>query len=278
MKSYIGTYCLLLGACLALTGCGVATGVGATVGVASAQEGGLPAAATDLKIQTQINSLWFQSNVDMFRKLDLTVEQGRVLITGVVQDPQHRVEAVRLAWQPNGVKQVINEIRVAESDGFPGYARDTWITTRLRGKIILEQSVQSINYTIDTVQGVVYLMGIAQSQAELNKVIDIARNVSGVKQVVSYVKFAGQPLTEAELQARDAFENGGQPAGLSSQSNYSTAPALPPQSAGDVRYETRTYTVPEGSVSPQNALPPPGSFPAQGGNTVPTVKAQTLNN
>ena len=51
MKSYIGTYCLLLGACLALTGCGVATGVGATVGVASAQEGGLPAAATDLKIQ-----------------------------------------------------------------------------------------------------------------------------------------------------------------------------------------------------------------------------------
>ncbi|MDB2683197.1 BON domain-containing protein, partial [Alphaproteobacteria bacterium] len=53
-------------------------------------------------------------SVDMFTKLDLTVNQGRVLITGVVQDPAHRVEAVRLAWKPTGVQQVINEIRVAE--------------------------------------------------------------------------------------------------------------------------------------------------------------------
>ena len=96
---------LALPACTAV---GVATGLGAAGGIAAAQEGGLSRAAKDAQIQVQINNLWFQYDVDTFRKLDMTVNQGRVLITGVVQDPEHRVEAVRLAWQPSGVKQVIN--------------------------------------------------------------------------------------------------------------------------------------------------------------------------
>ncbi len=227
-------FTLGIGICaLALSGCvGAGIGAGATVGAASAQEGGIPGAVTDFGIQTQINSLWFQHDVDVFRKLDLTVNQGRVLITGVVQDPQHRVDAVRLAWQASNVKQVINEIRVADSQGVAGFAKDTWITTQLRSKMILEKKIQSINYSIDTVQGVVYLMGVAKNQEELNRTIDIARTVSGVKQVVSYVKFAGQPLTDAELQARQNFQ--GQVTDTTTyQTEYQSVPpisdgALPP--------------------------------------------------
>jgi osmotically-inducible protein OsmY len=173
---------------------GVATGVGAAVGVAAVQEGGLNQAGTDLRIRVEINDAWFKYDFEAFRKLDMTVKQGRVLLTGVVQNPEHRVEAVRLAWQPAGVKQVINEIRVAESTGITGYARDTWITTRLRTELTFDRNVQSINYTIDTVQGTVYLMGIAQNQAELNKVIERARTIPDVKQVVSYVKLAGEQI------------------------------------------------------------------------------------
>lgn len=184
---------LLLASCT-----GMALGAGAAVGVASVQEGGLSSAASDLRIQTQINDLWFRKDTDMFRKVDMTVKQGRVLLTGVVQNPEHRVEAVRLAWQPRGVKQVINEIKVAESEGVVGYAKDAWISTRLRTAILLDKDVESINYTIDTVQGSVYLMGFAQNQAELNHVIDIARTIENVKQVVSYVKLVGSPdISEA---------------------------------------------------------------------------------
>jgi hypothetical protein len=75
--------------------------------------------------------------------------------------------------------------------------------------MIFSKNIQSINYSIDTVQGVVYLMGVAQNQVELNHVIDVARGISGVKQVVSYVKFAGQPLTEAEMEKRIGTEAGG---------------------------------------------------------------------
>ena len=183
----------------AMQGCvwaGIGAGAGA-VGVSAAQEGGLSRATSDAKIQIQINDLWFKHNVDMFRKLDMTVNNGRVLLTGVVQDPDHRVEAVRLAWQPKGVTQVINEIRVAESSGIQGFARDTWITTRLRGTLVFDKQVQSINYTIDTVQGTVYLMGIAQNQAELDRVIDLARTVPDVKGVVSYVK-VHTPLVDGQ--------------------------------------------------------------------------------
>jgi len=167
---------------------GVATGVAVGVGASAAQEGGLSRVYNDAKIQVAINDLWFQHNVDMFRKLDLTVKQGRVLITGVVQDPEHRVEAVRLAWQPKGVSQVINEIRVSDSAGLVEYAKDAWISARLRTAITLDKNVQSINYSIDTVQGSIYLMGFAQNQAELNRVIEIARTIKNVERVVSYVK------------------------------------------------------------------------------------------
>ena len=195
MKKIIATCFLLSLAPIALSGCsavGVAAAGAATTGIAAAQEGGLKRAWDDGKIQLAINELWLRYDTDMFRKLDLTVNQGRVLITGVVQNPEHRVEAVRLAWQPGGVKQVINEIRVTESEGFTGYLRDTWASTRLRTSITLDGDIQSVNYNIDTVQGIVYLMGVAQSRAELNKVIETARTIPDVKQVVSYVKLAGE--------------------------------------------------------------------------------------
>jgi osmotically-inducible protein OsmY len=187
--SLCGVLALSLASC---TPIGLAVGAGATVGTSAAQEGGLSRAFSDAKIQTQINDLWFRSNVDMFRKLDMTINQGRVLLTGVVQDPEHRVEAVRLAWQANGVQQVINEIRVDEGAGVVGYAKDIWITTRLRTAITLDKAVQSINYNIDTVKGTVYLMGAAQDRLELNRVIETARAIENVVRVVSYVKLVGE--------------------------------------------------------------------------------------
>lgn len=188
---------LSLGALMLSSACtplGMATGAAATAGNAASKEGGISGAFTDASIKGKINELWFQYNIETFSKLSTTVNQGRVLLTGVVQNPQDRVEAVRLVWQVPGVKQVINEIRVADSEGVPGFVKDTWITTRLRTALTFEKNVQSLNYSIDTVQGVVYLMGVSMSQNELNKVMNLARTIPNVKQVVSYVKMVGEPI------------------------------------------------------------------------------------
>lgn len=189
--------CVSVVAALLATSCtpiGVAAGAGAALGIASAKEGGISASATDLKIKTMISEKWFSYKVDTFTKLNLTVDQGRVLITGTVQNPDDRVEAVRLAWQVNGVKQVINEIRVASSEGLQGAVKDGWITTRLRTAMTFDRDIQSINYSIDTVNGTVYLMGVTNGQEELDRVVKLARTIPGVKQVISYVKPLGQPI------------------------------------------------------------------------------------
>ena len=187
---------LALNACTPL---GMATGAAATAGTAASKEGGISGAVPDASIKGSINEAWFRYDLDTFSKLSTTVNQGRVLLTGVVQDPEDRVEAVRLVWQVKGVKQVINEIRVADSEGLPGFVRDNWITTRLRTAMTLEKGVQSLNYSIDTVQGVVYLMGVAMSEGELNKVMSLARTIPNVKQVVSYVKMVGEPITPTNV-------------------------------------------------------------------------------
>ncbi len=217
---------LVLVSGLVLSSCtmvGLATGVAAKAGIAASQEGGLSRAASDLRIQTQINDAWFTYSVEAFTKLDMTVNQGRVLLTGVVQNPEHRVEAVRLAWQPKGVKQVINEIAVAESDGIMGFARDAWISGRLRTGITFDRDVQSINYTIDTVQGTIYLMGVAQNQAELNRVIERARTIGDVRRVVSYVKLAGEQIDD--YQPDNAATSSGAPASASGQLSADEAAA-----------------------------------------------------
>jgi osmotically-inducible protein OsmY len=193
---------------------GVLAGAGATLGIAAAQEGGISGAAEDVKIKALISDRWFRYDISTFSKLNLNVDQGRVLITGVVQNPDARVEAVRLAWQVEGVRQVINEIRIAKSDGFPGYVRDQWITTRLRAAMTFDRDVQSINYSIDTVQGSVFLMGVAQSQSELNRVIETARTIPHVKQVISYVKQAGETV--------DQFYDAGQSGAVNTTGAYNS--------------------------------------------------------
>lgn len=188
-------------AMLSLSSCsGLLIGAGAVAGTAAVQEGGISRAVSDARIQADINERWFRHNIEMFSKLDMTINQGRVLITGVVQDPQHRVEAVRLAWQPTGVVQVINEVKVADSEGVIGFAKDVWVTGRIRTALIIDRDVESINYSIDTVQGTVYLMGFAQNQGELNHVIEITRTIENVKRVVSYVKLIGTPEVRESAQ------------------------------------------------------------------------------
>lgn len=234
---------LLFAACSPI---GIATGLGAGAGVAVAQEGGVSRAFSDARIQAQINDLWFRNDVEAFTKLDMTVNQGRVLLTGVVQDPEQRVDAVRLAWQPEGVKQVINEIQIAEGTGIIGIARDNWITTRLRTALTLDRNIQSVNYSIDTVQGVVYLMGTAQNQAELNRVIETARTVPDVKRVVSYVKMSGSPLSDSPTQAGQGANM--QPVGTENWDNWDTQnpefepkpPSQAPQTLGAPQSITRS--------------------------------------
>lgn len=185
-----------LGMALLLSGCtpvGMAMGGAASLGVAASQEGGVRTAITDSAIQLKITDLWLKRDFNLYRKLSLTVKEGRVLVTGSVPDPDLRVEAIRLAWQADGVRQVLNEITVENGKGVTGAVTDSWISSNVKTRLLLDKYIESINYNIDTSNGTVYLMGVAQDQKELDRVIDHARNTKRVNNVVSYVRLRYQP-------------------------------------------------------------------------------------
>jgi osmotically-inducible protein OsmY len=187
---------LAVAVALALAACdpvGMTVGAGATIGLAGAQERGLKGAANDIKIRTEINALLLKQSFDLFRAIDLEVVEGRVLLTGKVKDPDTRVEAVRLAWQADGVNEVINEIQVADRSSLIDAARDIWISAQLKTRLTFDREVQAINYSIETVNAVVYIMGLAQNDAEIDRVVNHARNLGYVKRVISYARLKSDP-------------------------------------------------------------------------------------
>lgn len=168
-------------------------GAGATGAVAASQERGLGGAVGDTQIRTAINFLWFDDNAEMYHQLNLNVQEGRVMITGVVPKQEWKEKAVQLAWRAKGVKEVIDEIIVDPKGTSGTYARDAWIATQLKTKLLFDKNVYSINYSIETVRGNVYILGIAQDRNELEEVLNNARNIEHVRRVVSYVLLKDDP-------------------------------------------------------------------------------------
>jgi osmotically-inducible protein OsmY len=193
-RSTAAVLCLtvLLGA--SLQGCvGTVIGAGATVGTAAMEERGIAGVTDDAALRIRLNGLFSGKDERLWRKVGLQVYMGRVLLTGAVETEDMRSEAVRLAWSAEGVKEVINEIQIAQSGGATGFARDTWITTLLTSTLLFDKDVSSINYSVQSVGGTVYLIGLAQDRAELNRVMNHAREMSYVKKVVNYVQIKRLP-------------------------------------------------------------------------------------
>lgn len=187
------TMALLIAA--GLSGCvGVAVGAGATAGTAAMQERGLGGAIDDTVIHAKITGTYYNNDV-AFKLIAVKVHEGRVLLTGTVPKPEDRIAAVRHAWKVDGVKTVINEIAVEDDSGVLDLARDKWVTAQLRLKITFDGKIKAINYAIDTVNGTVYLMGIAQSESELTLVRNHARNINYVRRVVSHVRMKNASLS-----------------------------------------------------------------------------------
>ncbi|MDH5747928.1 MAG: BON domain-containing protein [Rhodospirillales bacterium] len=166
---------------------GVAIGAGAGVGVAAYEERGLAGAAKDLKITAGVLEKWIMFDHTLSTKVGVEVYEGRALLTGAVVDPKTRADAVRLAWEVPGVRDVLNEIQVSDT-GAIDFARDSWITAQIKSKITFDSAISAINYEVETVNATVYLIGIAKNQSELDRVIGHARSISYVKQVISHVR------------------------------------------------------------------------------------------
>jgi len=193
---------LMLGACAPVVIGGAAAGVAAGVAVSQgsgneSQESGIedtaPDSAPDSQIRAEIDRLWREEGSALPSGINLQVQDGRVLLSGRVPEPEARVTAVRLAWQAEGVAEVINEIEIGDESSFADTTQDEWITTQLRAQLLADGTIASTNYSIETVNSEVYLLGVAQDQAELDRALNHARNIAYVRRVRNYMRLKTDP-------------------------------------------------------------------------------------
>jgi osmotically-inducible protein OsmY len=177
-----------VGLALALSGCAAVVGGGAALGVAAYQERGVEGVSRDVKISALLSEAFVKYDHELLLKVGTTVYEGRVMLTGQVKDPKVQADAVRLAWTVPGVADVLNEIQVVPGGSVIDSARDAWITAQLKSKLTFDEEVYAINYTMETVGGTVYVMGIAQNRTELARVIGHARSIDHVQRIVEHVR------------------------------------------------------------------------------------------
>ncbi|HJO13406.1 MAG: BON domain-containing protein [Pelagibacteraceae bacterium] len=166
---------------------GVLASGGATTMVVAEGDKSLGTAVDDATIKLNISRKLLTSENNLFRDIDTSVIEGIVLLTGIVENQEKRIEAVKIVWEVDGVKEVINEIEIGEKTSIKEYANDVWITTQIKALAVRDIGLRSISYNVETIRGKVYLAGITSRPEQLETLVNIIKGVKGVNEVVNYV-------------------------------------------------------------------------------------------
>ena len=115
------------------------------------------------------------------------VLDGRIFLTGKVDNPEEKLKITKIAWETEGVRSVRNDIKVKEEFNFKQSAKDLLITSQLRTAMILNKNIKATNYNIDTYKKKIFIYGIALTEEERKEVIDEAKGILDVKKVIASI-------------------------------------------------------------------------------------------
>ena len=126
-------------------------------------------------------------NKNYFLSVKTKVLDGRIFITGKIDDPEEKLKITKLAWETEGVRSVKNDLKVKEKFNFKQSAKDLLITSQLRAALIFNKQIKSANYNIDTYKKKIYIYGIANSEDEKKEVINEAKQILDVGDVIASI-------------------------------------------------------------------------------------------
>ena len=147
-------------------------------------------------VGTQIDDSIMQKNLSTrivlqdkkyFLSVKSKVLDGRIFLTGKVDDPEEKLKLTKLAWETQGVRSVRNDIKIKEEFNFKQSAKDLLITSQLRAALIFNKEIKATNYQIDTYKEKIYVYGIAMNENEKKLVLDEAGEISDVKKIVASI-------------------------------------------------------------------------------------------
>lgn len=145
----------------------------------------------DLSGNAELKSVLFADRTHDYGDIDITLYEGRLLLTGTMPSEEGRAKLIENAWKADNVKEVIDEVLIAKKTTFGQGFEDTRIDQTLRARLIGDREVSSAEYKIAVSDAVVYLIGAARSADALDEALTLARSVSGVEKVVSHVLLRG---------------------------------------------------------------------------------------
>ena len=126
-------------------------------------------------------------NKDHLLKVKIEVLDGRIFLTGKVEEPEEKLQLTKLAWEIDGVRSVRNDIKIKEDFNFKQSAKDLLITSQLRSAIIINKNIKAINYQIDTYKRKIFIYGIAENEEEKQEVIKEAKEILDVEDVIASI-------------------------------------------------------------------------------------------
>ena len=164
----------------------LATGGGSAMVVAEGERS-IGTVIDDATIKVNIAAKFLNAENNLFVNINTSVLEGRVLLTGLVDNQEIRIDAVRLVWEIDGVKEIINEIEIGNRVTLKDYASDLWINTQARAVAAKTVGIKSITYNFETIQGKIYIAGISVRPDLLDEMILALRGIKGVEEIVNYV-------------------------------------------------------------------------------------------
>ncbi len=163
-------------------------GVGAIALSSSAQEKGLGTSINDKVIYVKLRNVIHDWNPSVSQKISISVDNGSILITGQLEDIKTKIDLTKIIWEVSGVKEVNNQVQISKISNLKNIAKDLASLGEIRAKLMASKELNSLNFSVDVVNNIAYISGIASSDEEIAIVTQLAQEARFIKEVQNFVK------------------------------------------------------------------------------------------
>ena len=163
-------------------------GVGAIAFSSSAQEKGLGTSINDKVIYVKLRNAIYDWNPSVSEKISISVDNGSILITGQLKNIDTKIELTKVIWEVNGVKEVNNKVQISGTNNIKNIAKDLASLGEIKARLMASKRLNSLNFSVDVVNNIAYISGIASSEEEVAIVTQIAQEAKFIKEVQNFVK------------------------------------------------------------------------------------------
>ena len=153
----------------------------------ASKEKGLGASISDTIISTKISNKIFKFNPELLEDTRVFVNNGSILLTGKIKKPEDKIELTKIVWKIKGVTEVNNEIQITDVSSIKNIARDLASIGEITARIIANKKINSLNFSIDVVNDIAYLSGVAENEEEMKLVKDSAASARFIKTVFNFI-------------------------------------------------------------------------------------------